>query len=339
MGKRIEYIDAMRGLAMLFVVIGHVFFFSFRHTENVIYLILSNEIQIPLFFMVSGFLMKAPKCNYWSFYKGKVFSLLVPATIFMTIYVWLNNYSYIASWGDNFKYGYWFTFSLFEFVLIYTTYKIISRKMRLNLNVDNILLVIITIVITFTFTLLAHMNKDSYIMPLFCLTQFKSFPYFILGTILAERDLIGSKWNTISKWGSLIILLCFIFHIYIYKDIDNIFLFQYKLLLIPTTILGLLVLLLCFKNYESWSSSWIGKNLQTVGRYTLNIYFIHYFFLPRNLSVMGDWFIIHPNPLVEYVIAIIIAVVLIIASILMGHIIRLSPVMAHYLLGEKYHKK
>lgn len=339
MKKRIEYIDAMRGLAMLFVVVDHLLFHSFRHTDNVIGLILSYEIQIPLFFMVSGFLVKVPESNYRSFYKRKAFSLLVPATIFMTIYVWLNNHSYIAAWGDNFKDGYWFTFSLFEFVLIYTTFKIISRKMRLNINVDNILLIIITIVITFSFTLLAHMNKDSYVMPLFCLTQFKYLPYFILGTILAERDILGSKWHTISKRGSLIILLCFIFHVYIYINNDNVYLFQYKLFLIPATILGLLVLLLCFKNYESWSSSWVGKNLQTVGRYTLNIYFIHYFFLPRNLSVIGDWFKINPNPLIEYVIAVIIAVIVINASILIGHVIRLSPVLAHCLLGEKYHKK
>lgn len=335
MGKRIEYIDAMRGLAMLFVVIGHVFFFSFKHTENIICTILSNEIQIPLFFMVSGFLVKVPKSDYWSFYKRKAFSLLVPATIFMTIYVWLNNHNYIAAWGDNFKDGFWFTFSLFEFVLIYTTLKIISRRMKLSLNVDNLLLITITIIMSLAFTILAHMSKDSFVMPLFCLTQFKYIPYFILGTIFAERDILGSKWHFVNKWSNWIILFCLLFHLYIYKYSDNIYLFQYKLFLIPTTTLGLLVLLLCFKNYGSWSSSWVGKKLQIVGQYTLNIYFIHYFFLPRNLSVIGVWFTIHPNPLIEYVIAVIIAILLIIATILAGNIIRLSPVLAHWLFAEK----
>lgn len=60
MGKRIGYVDAMRGLAMLLVVIGHVFYFSFCDKTNIIFRILSEELQIPLFFMVSGFLMSVP---------------------------------------------------------------------------------------------------------------------------------------------------------------------------------------------------------------------------------------------------------------------------------------
>lgn len=334
MEKRIEYIDAMRGLAMLFVVIGHVFYYSFRHTDNVLFYISSFEIQIPLFFFVSGILMKAPKCNYLSFYKKKAFNLLVPATIFMTIYVWVNNHSIITALGDNFKDGYWFTFSLFEFILLYTTLKIISRKMGLSLNVDNLLLLIISIIISLTFTILTYKYEDSYIFPLFCSKQLKHFPYFIIGTILAERDLLGKKWNIVTRWGSWIILLCLLFHIYIYKDIDNINHFHYKLLLKPAIILGLLGLVLGFKKYDSWSTSWTGKKLQIIGRYTLDIYFIHYFLVPRNLDVLGEWFKNNPNPLIEYVTAMFVASLLIVASLLVGRIIRLSPILAHWLLGE-----
>ena len=110
---------------------------------------------------------------------------------------------------------------------------------------------------------------------------------------------------------------------------------QYKLLLIPATILGLFVLLWAFKQYESWSSSWIGKKLQKMGRYTLDIYFIHFFFIPKNLSMIGDWFKVNPNPIIEYALAMLIAALIISASLLVGRIIRLSPTLAHWLLGEK----
>lgn len=71
-----------------------------------------------------------------------------------------------------------------------------------------------------------------------------------------------------------------------------------------------------------------------IGRYTLDIYFIHYFFLPRNLSMIGEWFKLNPNPLIEYVLAMLMAVILIAASLLVGQVIRLSPALAHWLLAE-----
>lgn len=333
MGKRIEYLDAMRGLAMLLVVTGHVFYFSFKDTENIIFQILNFEIQLPLFFMVSGFLIKVPICDYWTFFKRKAFLLCVPATLFLTIYVWLYNYDYISSWVDNNKMGYWFTFSLLEFIVLYTVLKLCSRKMRLNINADNIFVLSITILILFFIALIKYMNIDSSIITLFGLTQFRYFPYFILGSILKEQNILKDKLFSIQTLGILLLTICFLFHLILYKyNISN---FQYELCLIPTTILGLLVLLWGFEKYTTWSTSWTGKKLQIIGRYTLDIYFIHYFFLPRNLSIIGDWFKQYSNPIIEYVLALIIAAMLIVVSMFIGRIIRLSSLLAHWLLGEK----
>ncbi len=75
-----------------------------------------------------------------------------------------------------------------------------------------------------------------------------------------------------------------------------------------------------------------------MGRYTLDIYFIHYFLLPTKLSMVGEWFRVNPNPIIEYALALAIAVVVIGASLLVGRIIRLSPALAYWLLGEKKRK-
>lgn len=55
MGKRIEYLDAMRGLTMTLVVIGHIFAYCMNH-GNIINTELTN-LRLPLFFFVSGFLV------------------------------------------------------------------------------------------------------------------------------------------------------------------------------------------------------------------------------------------------------------------------------------------
>lgn len=101
------------------------------------------------------------------------------------------------------------------------------------------------------------------------------------------------------------------------------------------TFMGLMVLLMGFRQYEGWSESGIGRVLQTIGRYTLDVYFIHYFFLPRNMAVIGEWFKANPNPIIEYVLAMAIAAVVIAASLLVGRIIRLCPTLAHWLLAAK----
>lgn len=331
MKNRIEYIDAMRGLAVFFVVIGHVFSYSIKGPRNVISCILSLELQIPLFFMVSGFFVRVPETGYWSFLRKKAFLLCVPAAIFMAAFVWTYDYNYISAWVDSYKFGYWFTFSLFEFILLYTALKFVSRRMKLGHNADNALISAVSVVVLYASVWCIRMENVYPVIKLLGLVQFKSFIYFVLGAILAERKmLVGDKL----PMGGVVLVLCCLFHLYTYKDGGMNYLGSSTLWFALTTISGLLVILWGFKRYALWSSSLIGRNLQMIGRYTLDIYFIHYFFLPRNLSMIGEWFKLNPNPLIEYVLAMLMAVILIAASLLVGQVIRLSPALAHWLLAE-----
>lgn len=66
MKERIGYVDAMRGLAMLMVVVGHCCIGSFgNHPIFDIYV--NQAVQIPLFFLISGFfapmMLKRPLTN------------------------------------------------------------------------------------------------------------------------------------------------------------------------------------------------------------------------------------------------------------------------------------
>ena len=98
---------------------------------------------------------------------------------------------------------------------------------------------------------------------------------------------------------------------------------------------GLFVILLAFKKYAWLSESKVGQTLQYIGRYTMDIYFIHYFFIPRRLYMVGYWFRSYSNPIIELLLAICIAALLIIASIAVSKIIRMSPALSHWLLGVK----
>lgn len=191
MGKRIGFIDAIRGLAMLLVVIGHVLVFSFIDEGNMFFRILCGELQIPLFFMVSGFLMSVPRHGFWSFVGKKAFLLCVPAAIFMAAYVWKDSGDYIAAWVDSYKMGYWFTFTLFQFVVLYAVLKFASRAMKLSRSAEAVMLVAVGVVALYASVWCMREEHTYAVIPLLGLVQFKSFIYFLIGTLIAEHGLLA----------------------------------------------------------------------------------------------------------------------------------------------------
>lgn len=100
---------------------------------------------------------------------------------------------------------------------------------------------------------------------------------------------------------------------------------------------GTLVLFAFFrKNHLQFSDSTIiGHTLQFIGKRTLDIYLIHYFFLPKNLAMLGEFFSANSNPTVELFFSLIITGMVIAMSLLVSEIIRLSPLLARLMLGVR----
>ncbi len=337
--KRLTYIDALRGLAMLLVVVSHVIIFTFDNPENKISKILNDEFQIPLFFMVSGLLFKVPVDGVCQMLRHKACMLCVPASIFMLTWVWATQRNLYGTCFDSFKSGYWFTFQLFEFIVLYTVMRLVLRSIKLGTHIQHLLLTAASVAVLFAGTWFTREEHNMAWIPLLGLIHLKSFPYFVLGAIMAERGLVCKSLETCNlKRGGHFVALFLIMHIYTYSRTDFAYLGSSTLWTLVLTSTALAVVFLAFKRYASWSECRLGKGLQFMGRYTLDIYFIHYFLLPRNLSMVGEWFRVNPNPIIEYALALAIAVVVIGASLLVGRIIRLSPALAYWLLGEKKRK-
>lgn len=74
--------------------------------------------------------------------------------------------------------------------------------------------------------------------------------------------------------------------------------------------------------------------MQYVGRRTLDVYLIHYFLLPMNLTFMTV-FVDHPVPIVEAFFSSAISITIIAMCLLVSNIIRLSPLLAHWIFGAK----
>ena len=336
MSNRIGYIDAMRGLAILSVVTSHIYTFSFSNSD-IFEKVICNELQLPLFFLVSGLVLRVPEKNIFSVVSKRAFALCVPAAIFMLVYIWASNHHLYDTLFDAYKHGYWFTFSLFEFIVVFVCLTSLLRMLRLRESVIDIAMLILGVAILYGAVFFLRHHKEWPIVDLLQLTHFHNYIYFVVGVLMSKYELLEKlqsfrKSDVVCGGG---ILAFFLIHIFTYKDGDIAYLGSSTWWLMLSTLSGLFVIACAFRKYEWLSESKVGRGLQYIGRYTLDIYFIHYFIIPRHLSMVGKWFKLNPNPFIEFILAVGIAGALVIASLAISKIIRMSPTLAHWTLGVK----
>lgn len=102
-------------------------------------------------------------------------------------------------------------------------------------------------------------------------------------------------------------------------------------------VLGIILIFCFFREKQNLfaSSTTLGYVLQFVGKRTLDVYLLHYFFLPRNLNCIGYFFIENYNPTIELFVTLFFAILVVSLSLLTSSIIRLSPFYERFIFGVK----
>ena len=91
-----------------------------------------------------------------------------------------------------------------------------------------------------------------------------------------------------------------------------------------------------FRHYAEYFSkhTFIGRVLQYIGRRTLDIYLIHFLFLP-NLPAVGIFFSANKyNFVIDTTLSVIIALLVIAFCIITSNLLRISPLFKKYLFGR-----
>lgn len=352
--KRLEWLDAMRGFTMILVVSVHVSSYTYEiplklsSVQDLITLF-----RMPMFFFVSGFLAYKSSIQWDGKTLGssllkKVRVQLIPTLVFLFVYEVYKHHDYIDNFIRSFdlprKNGYWFTWVLLLMFIAYYLFAFLEQKLQnsfkqkfmtwLPITVFFILSLCLyeTVFMPKQFTYPKEQWADTTSFNLFA----EFFCFFVLGNICRRFWKQAEKLFDSSWFFPLLIVLVIVctFDFCYWHNLK----FEWRNLPRTIDIIALLgIVLLTFRHYEHTFSkeTRIGRALQYIGTRTLDIYLIHYFFLPT-IPCVGEFFTYHrPNIVPELVVTMGTALIVIAFSCVTSAVLRTSPFLKKYLFGKE----
>lgn len=331
---RIEYIDALRGFTMFLVVFQHVATFCWHLGKGISVHDYCIQVRMPMFFFISGFVMyKASVVWNWkqvkSFFKKKIPVQLISPFIFFCAFVYVSGYSFVDSNFDASKVGYWFTFVLFVYYVIYATIRFFVRS-----NWSDLILLLVGCAL---FAIVSPQIYKAIPIPgnvkqFLCMPNWYYFIFFVMGTLAKKHFSRLERVLDNTYLLAVCILVFFLVNVFIDVIPVNDRIIRH-LLSFP----GLVILFSFFRinRHSLRKETVVGRTLQYIGKRTLDIYLIHFFLIPKQLRFITV-FTDHPMPIIEAAVSLFIAALIIAACLLIGNIIRLSPFLAHWVFGAKY---
>lgn len=349
-----EWIDAMRGFTMILVVAYHVSMIGFgENPKDSAYLSTCLLFRMPLFFFISGFFSYSAKVEWslstlakmtWKKFRIQV----IPTAIFFCIALVMLQKNFCESAIEmlhrDTKGGYWFTIVLLQMFIFYYLFAYAESRVSRWLKARNLGWLPITI-----FWFAALCTYATWFMPAW-FTYPKAdffkwsslgqtiiyFHFFLAGNITHRywpqiQRVFDAKWFVPTLLTVAVIALCEQFKWHnLRRQWAN----------LPRTICMyslMTIVILYFRHYaESFSkNTWLGRGLQYIGVRTLDIYLIHFLFIPH-IRTIGPWLkTCRPNFAADILCSFAGALLVIGVSIIASNIIRISPFLKLHLFGRK----
>jgi len=316
---RLAFIDNSKGIAIIFVVIGHVVYHCICGKNNSAYthpiFILLQSFHMPLFIFLSGILVSNQSQNFkevMSFSYKKFRQLLVPFLIIGGALTIANGKGIETLLTSSMKSGYWFLLTLFELFILHSLKLLVQHEKKGNKLTFDVLLTIFTYLCLYSINELWGNTAIGGIVGIGHLCTY--YPYFAVATIVKKCDYTDKLFESeLFLTAALIVVFC-------------------KMILVRTGLniagygflLSLSYLYLCIAIMYRLEDTHnvVTNTLGYLGRNSLYIYVFHYFLIINTPL----WFVqsfTNDNSLVLDIIIITIPTALIILlSLLFGNLIK-----------------
>lgn len=338
--KRLRYIDAMRGLAILLVVFSHV-------TNAYVKMPITNEsfagvyymmtmFRMPLFFFVSGFFAFRAAERWTGSMVRRVMTKkfqaqIVGLGVFCFIYgACMKGWDFRFIWTSN---PYWFTISLFEMFCMYLAVALIVRKTGRVWPLWALLC--IAIISPFIFNYLTDgVKMPEWVVGLQTWHTLNYWPYFMLGIFARRYE--SATWRIVDNQYFKALMITSFFLLVLFYGCRHRYSPEWDLVMTAMRFSGLMTILLTFRTYRDWfdRDSAVSNTMSLVGSRTLDIYYLHYFFIP-NLSFMKGWLSqgAGDNVLAMLTFGLLVSALVVALCMLISAILRTSPLLASWLFG------
>jgi len=335
--ERIQYIDAMRGFTMILVIYSHVCVFCFKE-----YFIAFNDVlfllRLPCFFMISGWLFyKATriwdKATIQQVIHNKFMVQIIPTFIFLALHERTNFFHQLGA----FKGGYWFTFGLFVFFCLYILSSLLFRRCRYK----DWWMFLTALVISMAASwydmhyraVSPHIGWGRELLGFIGFVTWRYYIFFFLGTLVKKHFEKFIEWTNRRKVFFTAIVL---FALTASLPRTDYWLWVYTRFAL-SGICGMVMVFTSFRYFASWFTKErvLGRNLQYVGTRTLDIYLLHFFFLPESWLSYNRQLLTYNSKWVEIAVVMGEALVVLACCLIVSYILRLSPFLAKYLFGVR----
>ena len=352
---RLGWLDALRGFTMLLVVTNHVALKSFgmqiRWSAALQFFLL---FRMPLFFFISGYLAykagrvwNARTLGELSLKKLRV--QIIPTVVFFLLFLAMVPttpflYNLNEALASSMKAGYWFTLVLLYMLLTFYLFSYVESKLHIRSWIPITLLFIVSLCLFETCYLpryfswaLGYKGQSNEFLNYSSLVEmFRYFPFFLFGSIVhryweqAQR-LMDSRW--FFPVVTVLAIVCTL-------DVIKWHTLRMEWTSLPHTLAMFLLLsmvFMFFRHYhEFFEQTRFGQGLQFIGRRTLDIYLLHYFFLPK-LPMVGQFFYLHRhnNFILDTTASLAVALLVVGFCIITSQLLRVSPFLKKYLFGRE----
>lgn len=276
---RLKYIDCIKGGAILFVVFYHLIWLGIKDRDSTLIPVF-NSCCMQLFFFLSGFVSYQKISNIKTIKEikanivKKIRILLIPSILLFSFCVWYYRQDLLKELLYEYKSGYWFTFVLFFIFSIHYIVVYFYKRLFTNSKVKEqygLVILIALAFIAYCFNSSLY-NISSYFRFISLSFILKYYIFFLLGCIHKQyEDLIQNFINR--PWIRTVLFL-------ISLSIFSSSIQENRALPIFPSIAQIILIMYMFKQSKSiTNNNFLGEQLAFLGKHSLEIYFLHYYFL------------------------------------------------------------
>jgi len=318
--QRLHYIDRLKGLAILLVIMGHYECYVLDKFGVLFEII--GSCHMPFFMFLSGYVLNR---NYTIEETARnTLKLLVPFFFISVLYSYCIGSNIYGMMSSPYKYGYWYLYVLAIYrVILYIcqlSSNIVVRKKEAKIRLR------LEVFFLFLFLCAFHILNSNIKQPyndLFSVWMVRQyFLFFFLGYISRRYNILSRLSKQDYVYSICLVLFVFVCYLYICG-------YGHLFYVCGPLLVGWLSYI--FIHRENKSSK-VEDMMELFGQNSFDIYVYHYFILLTiNLSTLGQWFDITGNIFLEASLGLVLSVLIAFFTIFIGKLVRQSNMLRRLL--------